>query len=90
MLFKTAILTFLSGCAVIAVSISAVAAPECTDEPQSKWIKESDLRTKVEGMGYKIWTLKISGSCYQIYGKNKSGKKVDLFFNPVSGDMVKS
>ena len=75
--------------AVAAFSSAASAAPKCTTEPQDKWIKEADFKAKVDAMGYTDYKkILVSGSCYEIYGKNKDGKKVEVYFNPVDGKIV--
>jgi len=75
--------------AIAALSLSAFAAPECTKEPQSKWMPEKEMKAKIEGMGYKINRFLTTGSCYEIYGKNKEGKNIEIYFNPVDGSIVK-
>ena len=35
--------------------------------------------------GYKISKFKQPGSCYEIYGTDKDGKKVEIYYNPVDG-----
>jgi hypothetical protein len=50
---------------------------------------EGDFKKKVEGMGYKISKFKQPGSCYEIYGVNKNGKKVEVYFNPVDATITK-
>ena len=41
-------------------------------------------------MGYKdIRTFKVTdGNCYEIYGYNKDGKKAEVYFNPVTAEIV--
>ena len=68
---------------------SALAAVQCTKEPKSKWMSEKDMKAKIEGQGYKIKTFKTPGTCYEIYGHDKDGKKVEIYFNPVDGSIVK-
>ena len=64
---------------------SAIAGPKC-DVPQEKWMKDSDLKARLEGQGYQIKTFKVSkGKCYEIYGLDKNGKKVEIYFNPETG-----
>ena len=29
------------------------------------------------------------GNCYEIYGKDKAGQKVEIYYNPVDGSIVK-
>lgn len=68
---------------------SAQAKKNCTDQPKSAWMKEEDFKKKVEEMGYKISKFKQPGTCYEIYGTDKDGKKVEIYFNPVDASIVK-
>ena len=69
-------------------SAPAFASPDCTKEPKEKWLSEDAMKAKIGEMGYKIDVFKIEDSCYEIYGYNKDGKQVEVYFNPVSGDVV--
>jgi hypothetical protein len=70
------VLTLLAG--------SAIAGPTCK-QPKDQWMKEADFKAQVEKQGYDIKTFKISkGQCYEIYGHDKSGKKVEIYFDPVT------
>jgi hypothetical protein len=71
------------------VSISAFAKKDCTTEPKEKWMQEDAFKKKVEAEGYKISKFKQPGTCYEIYGTDKTGKKVEIYFNPVDGSIVK-
>ncbi|MCE3011116.1 MAG: PepSY domain-containing protein [Proteobacteria bacterium] len=75
--------------AVLVTSGLAHAKKDCTSEPKAKWMSESDFRKKVEGLGYKITKFKQPGTCYEIYGTNAAGKKVEVYFNPVDASIVK-
>ena len=67
------------------VSTSALAGPTCT-APKEKWMKEADFKAKVEAQGYKIKNFKVTkNDCYEIYGFDKDGKKVQIYFNPETG-----
>jgi hypothetical protein len=68
----------------------AQAKKNCTDQPKDKWMSEADFKKKVEAEGYKISKFKQPGTCYEVYGTNKDGKKVEIYFNPVDGSIVKS
>ena len=49
-----------------------------------------NLAEYAQAQGYEINKFKItSGQCYEIYGKNQAGKKVEIYFDPVSGKIVK-
>lgn len=75
--------------AILATSGLAHAKKDCTSEPQSKWMSEADFKAKIEGQGYKISKFKQPGTCYEIYGTNAAGKKVEVYFNPVDASIVK-
>lgn len=67
----------------------AQAKKDCTDQPKEKWMSVDDFKKKMEGEGYKIRKFKQPGSCYEIYGTNKDGKNVEIYFNPVDATIVK-
>ena len=75
---------------VLLLSNYAHAKKNCTTEPKEKWMSEVDFKKKVESEGYTIKKFKQPGTCYEIYGTNKEGKKVEIYFNPVDGSIVKS
>lgn len=75
--------------ALLGITTSAYAKKDCTAEPKSKWMSEADFKKKVETEGYKISKFKQPGTCYEIYGTDKDGKKVEIYFNPVDGSIVK-
>lgn len=68
----------------------ALADAQCKAQPKDKWQKEADFKKKLTAEGYQIKKFKVSGNCYEIYGKNKDGKKVEIYFDPVSGAPVKT
>lgn len=72
------------------VASAAVAGPTCT-VPQEKWIKEADFKARLEAQGYQIKTFKVSrGQCYEIYGFDKNGRKVEIYFDPQTGAVIES
>lgn len=71
-------------------SSAAMAGAECKAQPKDKWQKEADFQKKLTADGYKIKKFKVSGNCYEIYGTNKEGKKVEIYFDPVTGAPVKT
>jgi hypothetical protein len=77
--------------AIAALPAIAQAAPNCTSDSRDKWMPEEAMREKATTLGYeRIKTFKISGNCYEIYGYTKDGRKAEVYFNPVTGDIVKS
>ena len=63
---------------------TAFAGPSC-NVPEDKWMKEADFKARIEAQGYQIKTFKVSkGKCYEIYGFDKEGKKVEIYFDPAT------
>ena len=82
---------FLLGFVVLlSLSMSAHAKKSCTDLPKDKWMSEAAFEKHVVAQGYKIRKFKQPGTCYEIYGEDKTGKKVEIYFNPVDGSIVKA
>lgn len=77
--------------AFCALSMSAAfAGPQCTQQPQSAWMDAGKFQSDLKAQGYQIAKFKItSGQCYEIYGKDKSGKEVEIYFDPVSAKIIK-
>ena len=81
---------FLLSLALLAFAGSAFASAKCTSHPKDEWMKQADAKAKLEADGYKIKKFKVDGNCYEIYGHNKEGKKVEIYFDTKTLDVVKS
>jgi hypothetical protein len=48
-------------------------------------------RRGLEEKGYQIKTFKVSkGECYEIYGFDKAGKKVEIYFDPATAAVLET
>lgn len=81
---------------LVSVSLAAVAgcsgggATQCTAEPRSAWQDEGQFRQNLLDQGYTINEFKVTeGNCYEIYGFDPDQTKVEIYFNPVDGSVVK-
>ncbi len=74
---------------IVFAGLSAHAKKTCTDQPKDKWMTEEAFKKKAEDLGYKINKFKQPGSCYEIYGLNKDGQDVEVYFNPVDASIIK-
>ena len=75
--------------AFLGISSVAEASPQCTAEPETKWLSEAAIRDKVVAAGNVIDVFKkTKGSCYEVYGRDPSGKRIEIYYNPVNGDIV--
>jgi hypothetical protein len=76
--------------ATAALSTNAAAKADCKAYPNAEWMQEADAKAKIEAQGYTINKFKVDGNCYEIYGKNKEGKKVEIYYDAKTLEPVKS
>ena len=80
--------TLIAAATLAVIATTATAGPTCK-VPEAQWMKESDFKAKLVGQGYQIKTFKVSkGQCYEIYGFDKAGKKVEIYFDPATAAVL--
>ena len=82
---RTATALVLAG---LLAATQAHAGPTCTSEPESKWIPAAEMTKRFQAQGYKddVKALHVSkGKCWEIYGTDKQGRKVEVYFHPITG-----
>jgi hypothetical protein len=62
---------------------------DCTKEPKDKWKPQAEAEAAATAAGYTVTKSKVDGSCYEVYAKDKDGKKFELFYNPVDLQLIK-
>ena len=82
--------------AVRVLAAAAIAGPalahgfdDCTKEAKDKWKPQAEAEAAATAAGYTVTKSKVEGSCYEVYAKDKDGKKFELFYNPVDLQLVK-
>lgn len=77
--------------ALTAVSVSAFAETNCVKHPKNEQIPSAQFQARLKQQGYRIKKFKeTQGGCYEIYGYNKNGQKVEIYFDTKTGKPVKS
>ena len=75
---------------LIAVSPLTFAKTECTTADKATWQDQGKFQEDLKAQGYDIKKFKVTeGNCYEIYGWDKDKRKVEIYFDPVSGKAVK-
>jgi hypothetical protein len=84
--------TFLIATALVAGFASQAAAESygkpCTSEPKEKWMTLEAIEKIVKDHGYDVAKSKMKGSCAEIYARDKDGKRIEYFIDPVTGNPV--
>lgn len=70
-------------------SSTAFAATQCTTADKSTWQDQEKFQAQLKEQGYKINKFKVTeGNCYEIYGFDKDGRKVEIYHDPASDPLV--
>lgn len=86
---KTIVSAVLVGAAAT-FSTAVLAKADCKAYPKAEWMKEDDAKAKIQAQGYTISKFKVDGNCYEIYGTNKEGQKVEIYYDAKSLEPVKT
>ncbi|MGO4622261.1 PepSY domain-containing protein [Ensifer sp. 2YAB10] len=69
-------------------SAHAEEGQNCTQAAKDKWLSEDAIKDKAKASGIDVRRVKTEGSCYEIYGIDAKGNKVETLFNPETGASV--
>lgn len=70
--------------------LSALASADCPAYPKEQRASEDTLKQALKDEGYTIKKFKIDGNCYEMYGRNKEGKKVEIYFDMKTLAIIKA
>lgn len=70
--------------------LQAFSGADCPVHPKSEWASEDTLKQALTEEGYSIKKFKVDGNCYEIYGRNKQGKKVEIYFDTKTLAIIKA
>ncbi|MDQ7778068.1 MAG: PepSY domain-containing protein [Paracoccus aminovorans] len=68
-------------------ALPAVAETRCA-VPQDQWRPVEALKAELTARGWTISNVKTEDGCYEVYGKDETGKRVEIFFDPASFQAV--
>lgn len=69
--------------ASLILTLPARAETRC-DVPQDKWRPVEALKAELTAKGWKISNVKTEDGCYEVYGHDQTGKRVEIYFDPAS------
>ena len=87
-------LTLAAAGAALALGLSAAPATATgkmtCDAPQKSWKSLPSLESKLKKDGWQVRKSKVDGGCYEVYGTDPQGRRVEAYFHPVSFKMLLS
>lgn len=58
----------------------------CTSEPKEKWLTIEAIEKIVKDHGFEVAKSKIKNACAEVYVKDKTGARAELFIDPATGN----
>lgn len=55
---------------------------QCPESPKDQWKPHTELERKLVSEGWRLRRMAVSNSCYEVYGVDPQGKRVEAFFDP--------
>lgn len=74
--------SLLTATALIMALAGIARAEDICSVPKAQWQPEDALKARLEAEGWKISRLKIDEGCYEVYGHDAAGHKVEAYFDP--------
>ena len=87
---------FFSSVAILAaVMFSPIPAAQasggshCQVAAGAQWKSPQEVKTTAESLGYTVQRIETDDNCYEVYALNKRGQRVEVYFHPVTLEVVK-
>jgi hypothetical protein len=81
-------LAIVTACIAAASPAYATGKATCNSGPESGWQSQETLKQKLVTQGWSVTRIKVDGGCYEVYGINDKGQRVETYFHPVTFDHV--
>ncbi|MEO7773118.1 MAG: PepSY domain-containing protein [Steroidobacteraceae bacterium] len=52
------------------------------NEPKDTWQKQMALQRQLKSTGWRVRRILVMNGCYEVYGFDAQGERVEAFFNP--------
>lgn len=74
----------------MAAAAPAMASEDCKPYPKDQWLQPEQIKAKAEELGYTVRSVGEDDGCLEIKGTSKDGKRVEVYFDPVTAEVVKT
>ena len=77
-----------AGSVFVALPAQATGLATCDSGPKSGWQPQEKLQKQLTDKSWQVRRIKEDGGCYEVYGINEKGERVEAYFHPVTFDPV--
>ena len=70
--------------ACVAPSAYATGLATCDSGPREGWQSQGALEKQLVSQNWQVRRIKVDGGCYEVYGINENGERVEAYFHPVT------
>lgn len=85
---KATWVSLLAACS-LGAALPAMASDKCQAGPQAQWQSKEALEKKLVAQGVQVKRIKIDDGCYEAYGVDAKGQKLEQYFHPKTLELVK-
>lgn len=78
----------LAAAAAFVSTAHAQHAERCEPIAKEEWRPQAELEKQLTDKGWRINRVKITNGCYEVYGRDEQGKRVETFFHPKTFQVV--
>ena len=79
--FRFCSIAAITAIALISTNAAFAAGTACSKSAPDKFKPQAALIDALKGKGITVTKVKVEGGCYEVYGKDAAGKKVNTAFN---------
>ena len=77
----------MKGFIFVVMSLAASAAgatgvSTCDSGAKEGWQSQEKLTAMLKQKGWEVRRIKVDGNCYEVYGMNEKGERVEAYFHP--------
>ncbi|HEX2828511.1 MAG TPA: PepSY domain-containing protein [Burkholderiales bacterium] len=81
---KNTINALVSAFAFVSVPAFATGLATCDSGPREGWQPQGKLEKQLVAQKWQVRRIKVDGGCYEVYGINDKGERVEAYFHPVT------
>ena len=69
---------------ITTTSVGATGLATCESGPKEGWQASTKLEQLLKDKGWTVRRIKEDGGCYEVYGLDEKGQRVEAYFHPVT------